>query len=164
MESSGIAESTNQKKRTTWTKPAISCLLSFLINNKEELEKLNCTRGGNNHSAPLWNSASKNLEEFGHNYSSEQTFIKWKNEKSFVDVDEEKKEKKKKKNKKSGDVFEEFIEQYKEQKEKQEKERIKCEERREKLDLMLIGLLQNVVNNSFPSNNNDSMFDNYNHT
>src|SRR5439155_3339665 len=75
MESSGIAESTNQKKRTTWTKPAISCLLSFLINNKEELEKLNCTRGGNNHSAPLWNSASKNLEEFGHNYSSEQTFI-----------------------------------------------------------------------------------------
>jgi molybdopterin converting factor small subunit len=85
-------------------------------------------------------------------------------EESFVDVDEEKKEKKKKKNKKSGDVFEEFIEQYKEQKEKQEKERIKREEHREKLDLMLIGLLQNVVNNSFLSNNNDSMFDNYNHT
>jgi hypothetical protein len=86
MESSGIAESTNQKKRTTWTKPAISCLLSFLINNKEELEKLNCMRGGNNHSAPLWNSASKNLEEFGHNYSSEQTFIKWKNLKDTYKV------------------------------------------------------------------------------
>ena len=40
MESSGIAESTNQKKRTTWTKPAISCLLNFLINNKEELDYL----------------------------------------------------------------------------------------------------------------------------
>ena len=84
METSGLSnekepsvkvnKSNNNKKKTcNWNEDAIKLLFAFLIERKEEVNKLNTKRGdGSNTKAKLWQDASAIFLNDDCKYSAEQ--------------------------------------------------------------------------------------------
>jgi hypothetical protein len=68
----------NNNKSCNWNDDAIKLLLSFLIERKEEVNKLSTRRGGGgNTKAKLWQDASDMFLD--DKYTAKQCATKWKN-------------------------------------------------------------------------------------
>src|SRR4051794_5901093 len=69
----------NKKKTCNWNEDAVKLLLAFLIERKEEVNKLSTKCGGSgNTKAKLWQDASAIFND-DCKYSAEQCANKWKN-------------------------------------------------------------------------------------